>query len=104
MTLKSKAPLSASVSQTTSTVAPPSFRARLVSGVRGATLSIAAAGIAYLLTIVAHIDGLWACITAIAVTQISFTDTLKLGTRQFIGAIIGGAVSLCLVVLFGSRI
>lgn len=87
-----------------SAVAIASARARLISGVCGATLSVAAAGIAYLLTTISHIQGLWACITAIAVTQANFTDTLKLGKRQFVGAVIGGAVSLCLVALLGTRI
>jgi uncharacterized membrane protein YgaE (UPF0421/DUF939 family) len=64
---------------------------RLLQGTVAGLLSICSASIAYGLALMVHSEqAFWAAITAIAVTQHSYSDTMNMSRDQFMGAMIGG--------------
>ncbi len=66
------------------------FADRLVQGGVAALQAVCGASMAYGLAQAIHAEqSFWAAITAIAVTQPNYTDTVNLSRDQFIGAMIG---------------
>lgn len=71
------------------------LRDRLAEGGLMALQAVGAATIAYLIGRTLHTkQAFWAAITAIAVSQHSYTDTQNLSRDQFIGAMVGGVCGL----------
>jgi uncharacterized membrane protein YccC len=68
---------------------------RAAQGVLMALRAVCGAGLAYSIGRALHTEqAFWAAITAIAVTQHDYADTLAQSRDQFIGAIAGGVVGL----------
>ncbi len=78
---------------------------RTMLGLGQAVLSVISAFAAYL---VAHHfalqEAFWAPITAIGVIQSRLHDTVNLGGRKFLGAVIGGLVGLGFALAFGDAL
>jgi uncharacterized membrane protein YccC len=67
------------------------FRERLAEGSMTALQAVSGACLAYGIACALHPQqAFWAAITAIAVTQHSYTDTRNLSRDQFVGAMAGG--------------
>jgi uncharacterized membrane protein YgaE (UPF0421/DUF939 family) len=67
------------------------FRDRLIQGSLTALQAVCGASMAYWIGLAVHShQAFWAAITAIAVTQHNYTDTMNLSRDQFIGAMMGG--------------
>ncbi|MFT0168084.1 FUSC family protein [Paraburkholderia mimosarum] len=76
------------------------LKSRVVQGALMALRAVCAAGLAYSIGRALHTQqAFWAVITAIAVTQHDYADTLAQSRDQFIGAIAGGIVGLATAVL-----
>jgi uncharacterized membrane protein YgaE (UPF0421/DUF939 family) len=71
------------------------LKSRAAQGTFMALRAVCAAGLAYSIGRALHTEqAFWAAITAIAVTQHDYADTLAQSRDQFIGAIAGGVVGL----------
>lgn len=78
------------------------FKGRLAQGLLMALQAVASASLAYGIGLALHTEqAFWAAITAIAVTQNSYSDTMHLSRDQFIGAIAGGLVGFAGAMLGG---
>jgi uncharacterized membrane protein YccC len=78
---------------------------RVVAGVHHGLTSAAAALLAYLPTRAFGLqEGYWSAITAISVVQIEFQATETTARDQFVGAAIGGIVSVCAALAFGTNL
>ncbi|MBO7781443.1 FUSC family protein [Burkholderia pseudomallei] len=70
-----------------------SLRERLLQGVLMAVQAASGACLAYGIGRALHTEqAVWAAITAIAVTQHNYADTINLSRDQFIGAMVGGLI------------
>ena len=80
-------------------------QARLLEGIRHGTMSAAAAVLAYLpVEALGLKESFWAAITAIAVLQTEYAATRSTARDQFVGAAIGGAIGVGLVVATGQHL
>jgi uncharacterized membrane protein YccC len=71
------------------------FRGRFAEGCSMALQAMGSACLAYAIGLAVHPQqAFWAAITAIAVTQHSYTDTRRLSRDQFVGAMAGGLFGL----------
>lgn len=78
------------------------FKGRLAQGLLMALQAVLSASLAYGIGLALHTEqAFWAAITAIAVTQNSYSDTMHLSRDQFIGAIAGGLVGFAGAMLGG---
>lgn len=78
---------------------------RFRDGLEHALMSSAAAFAAYLPTQALGLrEGFWAAITAIAVVQAEFGATRTTARDQFVGAAIGGAIGVAVVLIAGQTI
>ncbi len=81
------------------------FAGRTALGLGQAMLSVVSAFAAYRIALGLGLqDAFWAAITAIGVTQARLHDALNFGRRQFIGAVVGGAVGLGFALAFGDAL
>ncbi len=70
-----------------------SLRERLVQGALMALQAVIGASLAYGIGRALHTEqAVWAAVTAIAVTQHNYADTMSLSRDQFIGAMVGGVL------------
>jgi uncharacterized membrane protein YccC len=78
---------------------------RIAGGAHHGLISASAALAAYLPTRALGLqEGFWSAITAISVVQAEFNATQSTARDQFIGAAIGGTVSVCASLAFGERL
>ncbi|PLZ04157.1 hypothetical protein CY652_00260 [Burkholderia sp. WAC0059] len=78
------------------------LKSRALQGLLMALRAVCAASLAYGLGELLHTgQAFWAAITAIAVTQHNYADTLNLSRDQFIGALAGGVCGFAGAVLGG---
>jgi uncharacterized membrane protein YgaE (UPF0421/DUF939 family) len=77
---------------------------RLLQGGLTAIQAASSAYIAYVIGAIMHSEqAVWAAITAIMVTQHSYTETKNLSRDQFVGAMIGGLLGFVGVLLAGNH-
>ncbi|MEK8068611.1 FUSC family protein, partial [Burkholderia contaminans] len=70
-----------------------SFSERLAQGGLMALQAVCGACLAYVIGHALHTEqAVWAAITAIAVTQHNYSDTMSLSRDQFVGAMVGGVL------------
>jgi uncharacterized membrane protein YccC len=78
---------------------------RMAAGVHHGSISAVAALAAYLPTQALGLqEGFWSAITAISVVQTEFQATESTARDQFIGASVGGVVSVCAALAFGQHL
>ncbi|WP_323121665.1 FUSC family protein [Burkholderia alba] len=81
-----------------------SLKERLLQGVLMALQAVIGASIAYGIGRALHSEqAVWAAITAIAVTQHNYADTMNLSRDQFIGAMVGGLLGFAGAALGGGH-
>ncbi|MDN7906292.1 FUSC family protein [Burkholderia diffusa] len=81
------------------------FGERLTQGALMALQAVCGACLAYTIGRALHTEqAVWAAVTAIAVTQHNYSDTMSLSRDQFIGAMIGGLVGFAGAALGGDRL
>lgn len=80
------------------------FGERLAQGGLMAFQAVCGACLAYAIGRALHTEqAVWAAITAIAVTQHNYSDTMSLSRDQFIGAMVGGVLGFAGAALGGDR-
>ncbi len=80
----------------------PPFRGRLSSGLRQGTLAAVAALLAYIPARALGVqEGFWGAITAISVLQTEFKVSWATARDQFLGAAVGGAIAVVVLLLLG---
>ncbi|KML51876.1 membrane protein [Burkholderia cepacia] len=81
------------------------FGERLAQGVLMAVQAVCGACLAFAIGRALHTEqAVWAAVTAIAVTQHNYSDTMSLSRDQFIGAMIGGVLGFAGAALGGDRL
>ncbi|TDA47650.1 FUSC family protein [Burkholderia pyrrocinia] len=81
------------------------FGERFVQGVLMAIQAVCGACLAYTIGRALHTEqAVWAAVTAIAVTQHNYSDTMSLSRDQFVGAMIGGVLGFAGAALGGDRL
>lgn len=81
------------------------LRGRLAAGAHQGLICAAAALLAYLPTRAFGLqEGFWSAITAVSVAQTEFQATQTTARDQFVGAALGGIVSVCAALVFGTQL